>query len=99
MELADGITAGWWLVPSRRIQRISVGLKLVLVTILQVTKSKTRAVLMNIIVHTEVPSRKVTDLLGNIKGIANTAVERDGLQAALAGTLRASRSGRPSPLR
>jgi hypothetical protein len=29
----------------------------------------------------------------------NPAVERDGLQAALAGSLRASRSGRPSPLR
>lgn len=29
----------------------------------------------------------------------NMAVERDGLQAALAGALRASRSGRPSPLR
>jgi len=29
----------------------------------------------------------------------NMAVERDGLQAALAGSLRASRSGRPSPLR
>ena len=28
----------------------------------------------------------------------NMAVERDGLQAALAGSLRASRSGRPSPL-
>ena len=30
---------------------------------------------------------------------SNMAVERDGLQAALAGSLRASRSGRPSPLR
>jgi len=29
----------------------------------------------------------------------NMAVERDGLQAALAGSLRASRSGYPSPLR
>jgi hypothetical protein len=39
------------------------------------------------------------DIGAFLKCAPNLAVERDGLQAALAGSLRASRYGRPSPLR